>query len=108
MVNEMSKHLIGARHWAKIENTFEQGADEDSYLTATYSGRGMYGQKCIGVVGTLSDFFRFVTVLALVFDVEDIHEYEELVEEIGDAVCTDSMGRNTVYYLPGWKVEEDV
>ena len=65
-----------------------------------YSGRGMYGRECIGVVcDSLRDFMRLV------------HEVVCMVENDGgcphDAtsiladVSTDGMGLSTIYYFTG-------
>lgn len=55
-----------------------------------YSGRGMYGSKCVGVVGSFSQFAKFIARLGSV----DM----ELAEHFSDAVSQDSMGLDSIFY----------
>lgn len=58
-----------------------------------YSGRGMYGRECVGVV--TSNMATLLMVLGQKgFDVEQ-------------RVCTDNMGRDTIVYFPDLQDDPD-
>jgi hypothetical protein len=59
-----------------------------------YSGRGMYGKECIGVVGTWSDMYQFLLALGEDEDIRDLFALE-------GAPRSDNMGLDTVWYWPG-------
>lgn len=75
----------------------------------SYSGRGMYGRKCIGFVvprGKSAATFAFELCAELLGDDEF---GPEAVEELrGHEWCQDSMGMDTIVYVPGvtWDDEE--
>jgi len=78
----------------------------DMRIEPDYSGRGMYGGKCFGLVfeGTVGQFFS--AFLQSLSD-EDISLKHELAD-LFDQMQTDSMGRwATIYYFPGWILEEE-
>lgn len=67
-----------------------------------YSGRGMYGENCFGLVlgtGAFADIYSIVRALTEkgVFDA-DLGEDVEFVR----SMRTDSMGYSTIYYFPGY------
>lgn len=68
--------------------------DEETSVRTDYSGRAMYGRTCLGVVtDDLREVFRFVVALA---DTDcDITD---------ERICTDSMGRSSIYYWPSVEV----
>lgn len=69
--------------------------EEHGEVDRNYSGRGMYGETCLGVVISDSSIFD------LMFDV-----YDETGYRLPDP-HTDAMGMDTIYYWPGLKVEEE-
>lgn len=81
------------------------------YEPRSYSGRGMFGQKCLGVscdseVRLIIDFVR-----ELCATTDDQAEINDVLDMISD-VKTDSLGRQTIIYWPDieWKLktpEED-
>lgn len=71
--------------------------DDELGIFRTYSGRGMYGKYCLGLVIAGSDVFEVAMNLAEALIRADA-DYE-LVEAFKH-VSTDSMGHDTVYY---WK-----
>lgn len=89
--------------WEQLEDEFE--------LTSDYSGRAMYGDTCIGVIGSTSDLLKFVARVATwnVENEEDADSPEgiELVEDLADSARSDSMGRDMVFYFPGVKLGAD-
>ena len=75
-----------------------------------YSGRGMYGHTCFGIVGSARDLARFLIELSDIID--GLNSYEG--DEHGQFVDTDmepwydvhqdSMGWDTIYYWPSIRV----
>lgn len=63
----------------------------------SYSGRGMYGDECFGVVGDLPAFATFLVELAV--------EYNSVAEQLAQQLRQDSMGRHDIYYFPGISAE---
>lgn len=66
----------------------------------TYSGRGMYSKVCFGIVGSLPDYSQFLVQLALQGD-------GDLALELADRVVTDNLGRDTIFYFPGFLAENE-
>lgn len=64
-----------------------------------YSGRGMYGASCVGLVVDVPDVVIGVA-LREIFD-------EDEAWELARAACSDSMGRSTIVYFPGLVVAQD-
>lgn len=72
------------------------GIDPDA-LRLDYSGRGMFGAKCVGIVVDGSDdLLAFVEAVAEVAD-DTTHPFARGVRE-------DSMGLSRIYYWPGVEV----
>lgn len=71
-----------------------------------YSGRGMYGRSCFGIIGTMEDYSNFLLGLVGVFydQTEDIDQAQYLAGLFGSTVRTDSMAYDTIYYFPSIKV----
>ena len=67
-----------------------------------YSGRGMYGQQCVGVdTNSYGDLMRIATLL--VGAGIDPHD----VAGLGDALRTDSMGMGVILYWPSLKMSAE-
>lgn len=77
-----------------------------------YIGRGMYGKSCFGFVGTHSDLIRFF--IALVWEAaHDLGRDEQealvtidLADELAQVASSDDMGRDTIFYFPGYTLSE--
>ena len=82
----------------------------------TYSGRGMYGNYCVGMVGRPSDIQEVIAEVALAIMDESIDMFQRdgiNSEVFCDAQVamrmlltvqkTDSMGRDTIVYWPSLK-----
>jgi len=54
-----------------------------------YSGRGMYGKTCVGIVGNTGDLIEFVLAVA--------DEDKDLAYELTE-VSTDSMASDKIFY----------
>jgi len=81
-----------------VDALYDAGLDEDA-LRADYSGRGMYGERCFGIVGSESDMLRFVLALS--------HRLEDRGEEWLPNVCSDNMGLSIIWYWPTVQVPEE-
>jgi hypothetical protein len=79
---------------------------EESYMDVRedYSGRGMYGKSCPGVIGSLSQFALFLLAFDEAVRVQDEENdpiyTTQAAAEIADTVSTDSMGFDTIFYFP--------
>jgi hypothetical protein len=80
----------------EMEIIQDLAAEYDGEIHA-YSGRGMYGDRCLGVT-VHGDTFAFVLMLGA--QLAD-YGYLALAEKLAAKVCTDDMGRGTVVYFPG-------
>lgn len=57
-----------------------------------YSGRFMYGQTCLGLVGNLNTLIEFIQWI--------VPEISELAESDMSNVRSDNMGLDMIYYWP--------
>lgn len=82
--------------------------ENNGYETRSYSGRGMYGQTCLGVesdsprdvIGMVVDIL--LDVVENQYDVRNDDALNEL-QELGDVLKTakqDSMGMGSIIYFP--------
>jgi hypothetical protein len=86
--------------------------DDGNDIRTGYSGRGMFGDRCLGFVG--HDCTRFAFELAVVrargvlgFDDDEdpsVDAVRAALDDIGEPV-TDSMGTQAVFYWPNITVE---
>lgn len=77
--------------------------DEDT-LRWEYSGRGMYGRKCPGLVGDVSklaSLFVALTQQAVEYERDDF-DYG-VVMDLAEDTVEDSMGRQSIFYWPSFK-----
>jgi hypothetical protein len=83
------------------------------YTVRTYSGRGMYGHDCAGIVlDGQREANRFLMALAaltvekaLWADESDPDPSADAME-LAESVAMDSMGHGIVLYFPGWVLED--
>lgn len=81
------------------------GLDSGDAVRLDYSGRGMYGDTCVGITGSIGDLLGFVR------EVTKRNEYNEAHDEQGEEadairefsrwiedVSTDSMGYDSIFY----------
>lgn len=78
-------------------NVWEQLQDEYN-VRNDYSGRGMYGETCFGVSGA-DEFTLGVIFHRLMGDT---------AVELANRANTDTLGRGTIVYFPGVKLEDFV
>ena len=69
-------------------------ADYDAEIYQDYSGRGMYGETCFGFYGRL-DMSDANDIITTAFEYDAFNMLK--------AVCVDDLGRDTIYYFPGYK-----
>lgn len=68
------------------------------YTARSYSGRGMYGRSCLGVVAS-----NVLEMFADMLNEVDTSAEEDEISLVGDMMrnaVTDSMGRDTIVYWP--------
>lgn len=91
---------------------FDEAADLANlydYTVREYSGRGMYGNDCAGIVlegqGQVNRFLMALAALtvekALYADESDVDPSADAMD-LANSVATDSMGHGVVAYFPGW------
>ena len=76
----------------------------------SYSGREMYGKKCIGfVVARGKSAAQFAFELAIELSADDEDGPEAIEEFHGRTWCQDSLGMDTIVYVPGvtWSEDEE-
>lgn len=76
-----------------------------------YSGRGMYGDNCIGLVGSDGDAIKFCAYLAKALDAAEVLDFDSAIEDLANA-RSDSMGLSGITYWPhmavdSWEGEDD-
>lgn len=86
-----------------VITAIEDAGLDPQALYDDYSGRGMYGKECFGiVVESTAEAVKFLIALARNLEAE-------LADELADNWTTDSMGYGTIVYFPRFTVsEEDV
>lgn len=62
-----------------------------------YSGRGMYGAKTVGVVGSHEDWYRALAEIMRVADEITEEERHDIAEAI-ESIRIDNMGLDLIYY----------
>lgn len=80
-----------------VAGALDASDQDESVIYNNYSGRGMYGSMCFGLVlGGPRDLTRFFICLA---DLD-----QELALTLADDQRSDSMGFSIIYYFPGWEI----
>lgn len=77
-------------------------AEDCNYETRVYSGRGMYGEQCIGLI--LEDSSQ---IAALAYNIGLADSEDEIAASHIDRLRTDSMGTDIIAYFPSVKVKGD-
>lgn len=88
-----------------LRNLIEQTLKDSSYVRfrSSYSGRGMYGESCIGIVGTENDCRE--ALCELIQEVHDIsvHADDTHFRESINILMSyhkDTMGYDVIFYWP--------
>lgn len=87
----MSGQILERKH---VIAALEDAGLEQEALREDYSGRGMYGKECPGLVGSRKEFVRFYIRLAAQIGADE-------AEDLANAAREDSMGREEIVYWPG-------
>lgn len=74
-------------------------------VRSDYSGRGMYGASCFGIVSDGSGWNLVQSLMELRADAEDEDLAEDLQTLLDSEPSTDSMGYDTIYYWRNIGVE---
>lgn len=86
---------------------------DDAEIYVDYSGRGMYGATCFGIVHDSHDTIIALVIahalhIALLEQGDDDHDdVMESATEILRSACGDSMGRQHITYFPGWELPQE-
>ena len=81
---------------AIMDALYDSVDDAESALHEGYSGRGMYGDECFGiVVDDIGELCRFFAYLGADHDTD-------LADRLARVARTDSMGRSMIVYFPGY------
>lgn len=114
----MTVHTLTKREFEQLQTLVINLGDGTAQLQPGYSGRAMYGDQCLALIGDVSHLVRFA--LSLGEEAQELFEnvdeaaddgdaaerLRELVDALrGQSTRHDSMGRSTVYYWPGVEVE---
>lgn len=80
---------------------------EEEDIRWGYSGRGMYGRECFGLVGSVEGYGKFLLQLAQDEGGEGADgEGAEIAWELAQRVHTDNMAREEIFYFPGVEVTD--
>jgi hypothetical protein len=91
----------------------EQAADianiGDCPIRDDYSGRGMYGEQCVGIdLPGQRELYRFLIALGALMTEDaswrDDPEPTADAMDLANAAITDSLGLGVILYFPGWTV----
>lgn len=99
-----------------IANIIQTMCENNGYVSfeKSYSGRGMYGSRCIGITGSRDDCQSVIAsvITELAYGDGDNHrplprdQFDQYVQELM-SYSTDSMGRGyTIFYWPYWSFME--
>lgn len=85
-----------------IEGAAEHlSCEGDASFYADYSGRCMYGAKCVGIVHDVSDLrVAYAIVQASLNANLDAYDALDVLDTLARDARTDSMGRSTIIYFP--------
>lgn len=83
-------------------------SSNELYVEDDYSGRGMYGETCFGIVGNEDDLINFATVISWRLGIkQDINTFGDF-NRLMSAKTVDSMGLDTIWYFPGFQTDDNL
>lgn len=88
--------MAKANDKTRLQVILEEVADDLGGTVRSYSGRAMYGRECLGIDTDSSLGEIFAAVLESVEGEDDTRELQDAFR----GMCSDSMGRGTIYYWP--------
>ncbi|MFG3338693.1 hypothetical protein [Glycomyces sp. NPDC048151] len=80
---------------------FEEAIEESGEkvkLHGHYSGRAMFGERCLAVYGSITNLLAFHLYLGA-----SLGDWRDLAED----VRIDQFGTDYIAYYPGWELAED-
>lgn len=96
-----------------LMNAYGEGCNDYIQLRQDYSGRCMYGNRCVGFVindisllEAISDIFREIRCYDEIEEItsyEDVKEFEEMLAFANQ----DNMGLGKIIYFPNYKLNEE-
>lgn len=89
---EIDRSVVEEAAWAA-------DLDTEKALYDGYSGRGMYGRKCFGVVGSMEDYSKFLVQLT--------QTDPDLAWDLAQSVASDSLGLDNIFYFPGYQLANE-
>jgi hypothetical protein len=97
-----------------MNDIFACTLEEAGYEPRSYSGRGMYGRKCVGVALDASESTTVLAVKLAASVARNAEHYSQIDAELEELIevmeytCTDSLGRGTIVYWPKAEWSEQV
>lgn len=82
-------------------HALQQVFEDADFIVRGYSGRGMYGKTCLGVVTE-----NLAELIAALIEGTNDDERKEVAEAIR-TMQMDSFGRDTIVYFPKIQFQED-
>lgn len=77
--------------------------DAESVIYRDYSGRGMYGASCFGLVmDSEADVVQVLIELSHDGEGCATSDRKDAVQQLARAMRSDSMGMSGIWYFPGW------
>jgi len=70
-----------------------------------YSGRGMYGKTCFGII--CANPIKAAMVITRILMMDYIDDGEMILDTMMNLACSDSMGLDTIIYFPRVSVDVD-
>ena len=85
---------------------------EDFQVKVDYSGRGMFGSECLGIVGsdTTTIIYKIMdSIMNKYYDEKDtqLELFHELTEILSGGSKQDSMGLNCIVYFPYVEIDKE-
>ena len=85
--------------YESIEETIQAFCEEAGYeYRSDYSGRGMYGHKCIGIVCSCSAAELMLDLGDYIVD--NFDGYISIRDSLGGQIAEDNMGLDKIVYFP--------
>lgn len=86
--------------------------EEDFQVRVNYSGRGMFGEECLGIVGSDTTTVIYKIMEAIMDEYGDekdtqLELFHELAEMLSDGSGQDSMGQQCIVYFPYVEIDEE-
>jgi hypothetical protein len=92
---------ISKGQYRAIQHAIDNTCDPTISARCNYSGRGMYGETCLGITGRGIDAYDVHNILMDAFMDDEV-----IVNNIMDRRAEDQMGLGTIIYFPGITVEK--